>query len=113
MAQSSRTWQYHWWDPVWGACFGGVATYIAGRAGYSYTVAVCVGVFVGLLGAGVTALAVWVDRRDSSGIPGGRPERTLEWFSTFLRTYARVNRRVWYALLLLIVVSLVWIGLTR
>ena len=98
---------------MWGACFGGVAAYIAARAGWSYTVAVCVGVFVGLLGAGITALAVWVDRRSSSGIPEGRPERTLEWFSTFLRTYARVNRRVWYGLLVLIVISLVWMGVAR
>ena len=113
MAGPTRNWEYHWWDPVWGACFGLVAAFFANRAGWSPRVAVSVGIFVGLLGAAITALAVWVDRRETAGNPQGPPERVLGWCSTFLQTYARANRRVLYGLVVLIVISLVWMGLTH
>ena len=58
MTGHARDWEYDWWDPVWGACFGLVAAFLANRVGWGLRVAVTVGIFVGLLGAAVTALAV-------------------------------------------------------
>jgi hypothetical protein len=111
-ARSNRGWEYHWWDPLWGACFGLVAGVIARGAGWSLAVSIGVAVVVGALGASVTALAVWVDRREADQRPAGWPERLFGWCADFLQTYARANRRVWYAIMVLMFVSLVWIGLT-
>ena len=113
MASPRRNWEYHWWDPAWGACFGLVAGFLAHRAGWSLGVAVGVGIVVGSLGASVTALAVWVDRREAAQQPAAWPEHLLASCASFLRTYARMNRRAWYATFALTVVALVWIGLSH